>query len=58
MNRSLALAALLILLALAACLQTAGAPGQNRFAPYSGDGSGSAHGGGGEGGGEGGGGMM
>ena len=51
MNRHLALAALLILLALVACARTAAGPGQDPFAPYSRNDSGSSHGGGGKGGG-------
>jgi hypothetical protein len=51
MNRYLALAALLILLALVACSQTAAGPGQAPFEPYLRDDSGGSHGGGGEGGG-------
>jgi hypothetical protein len=58
MNRQLALAALLLLLALVACSQTVMAPGQHPFSPYSRDDNGAAHGGGGEGGGGEGGGNM
>jgi hypothetical protein len=39
MNRRVALATLLILLALVACARTAAAPGQDPFAPYSRDGN-------------------
>jgi hypothetical protein len=46
MNRQLALAALLMLLALVACSRTVAAPGQDPFAPYSHDDSGSMRGGG------------
>lgn len=55
MNRYQALTLLLVLLALVACSRTVAAPGQDPFAPYSRDDSGSMRGGGG--GGEGGG-MM
>jgi hypothetical protein len=48
MNRHLALAALLIMLALVACAQTAAGPGQAPFEPYLHDDNGSSHGGGGE----------
>ncbi|MBV8120376.1 MAG: hypothetical protein JO081_10635 [Alphaproteobacteria bacterium] len=58
MNRHLALAALLILLALVACARPAAAPGQDPFSPYTRDNNGASHGGGGEGGGGEGGGMM
>jgi hypothetical protein len=51
MNRHLALAALLIVLALMACALPAAAPGGDPFSPYSRDDNGSSHGGGGEGGG-------
>jgi hypothetical protein len=55
MNRLLALAALLILMTLEACSQTAAGPGQPPFEPYLHDDNSGSHGGGGEGGG---GGMM
>jgi hypothetical protein len=42
---NLTLAALLMLLALAACSQMAAGPGRGPLAPYSPDDSGSAHGG-------------
>jgi hypothetical protein len=54
MNRYLALAVLLILLALVACARTAAGPGQDPFAPYSRGDSGGMRGGGEGGGGEGG----
>jgi hypothetical protein len=54
MNRQLALAALLILVALEACSQMTVRPGQDPFAPYSRDDSGGTRGGGEGGGGEGG----
>jgi hypothetical protein len=54
MNRYLALVAVLMLLALAACAQTAAGPGQAPFEPYFHDDNGGSHGGGGEGGGGGG----
>jgi hypothetical protein len=57
MNRLLAFAALLILMALAACSQLAAGPGHAAVEPYSHDDNGSSHGGGGEGGGGGGGGA-
>jgi hypothetical protein len=58
MNRLLAGAALLILMALPACSQMAAGPGQGPFEPYLHDDNVGSHGGGGgEGGGGGGGGM-
>jgi hypothetical protein len=49
MNRQLALAALLLLLALVACAHMAAAPGQDPFSPYSHDDGGGTRNGGGEG---------
>jgi hypothetical protein len=57
MNRHLALAALLMLLAPVACAQTTAGPGRAPFEPYLRDDNGGSHGGGGEGGGGGGGAM-